>query len=205
MSTSEPRIPPVTRSEWTDEMRDLFTVMDGPEAWEKGPSRDIMYVLARHPVLSQLFMQFGRRVLMESSLPDRERELVTLGVAWITRSDYEWLSHVAYGLHVGLTEADIEAAKQGAESPHWSGRDRDLLRATVQLCKNYHVDDELWASLSKEFDPRQMMELVYTIGNYMLFSAVLNSFRIPPEAGMEKLAEKYGIPSRDACESDRKK
>ena len=205
MSTSEPRIPPVERSEWTGEVRDLFTVMDGPQAWEKGPSRDIMYVLARHPVLSKLFMQFGRRVLMESALPDRERELVTLYVAWITRSDYEWLSHVAYGLRVGLTDADIEAVKQGHDSPHWSGLDRKLLCAAVQLCKAYDLDDELWASLSQEFDPRQMMELVYTIGNYMLFSAVLNSFRIAPEAGMDELAEKYGVPSRDVSGPGRQK
>ena len=38
----------------------------------------------------------------------------------------------------------------------------------------------------------QMMELIFTIGNYMLFAAVLKSFRIPLEPGMESLAEKYG-------------
>lgn len=194
MSKSEPRIPPIDRSEWTDEVRDLFTVMDGPEAWDKGPSRQVMYYLAQHPVLSKRFMEFGRHVLIDSILPHRERELVTLYIGWTTGSDYEWLSHVAFGLQVGLTDEDIEAVKQGPDSPHWSGLDRDLLRAVDQMRDHYDLDDELWASLSREYDQRQMFELMYTIGNYMVFSAVFNSLRIPVEPGMEELASKYGVP-----------
>ncbi len=194
MSRREPRIPPVERSEWTEEVRDLFTVMDGPEAREKGPSRNIMYVLARHPVLSKQFMSFGRHLLFDSILTDRVRELVTLYVAWTTRSEYEWLSHVAFGLHVGFTDADIEAVKKGPDSPHWSEPERDLLRAVDQMRDGYDLDDELWASLARQFDQREMMELVFTIGNYLLFAAVLNSFRIPLEPGHEALAGKYGTP-----------
>jgi len=172
-------------------MRDLFAVMD-PAGRENGPSRRIMNYLARHPVLSREFMVFGRHLLFESSLPDRERELVTLYVAWRTRSDYEWISHVAFGLQVGLTEADLEAVKTGSTSPHWSQPDRDLLRAVDQMMDTYDLDDEVWAALSQRYDLRQMMELIFTIGNYMLFAAVLKSFRIPLEPGMESLAEKYG-------------
>jgi len=194
MPKPESRIPPVKRSEWTDDVRDLFTVMDGPEAWENGPSREIMHFLARHPVISNKFMTFGRHMLFESSLSDRDRELVTLYAGWTTKSDYEWISHVAFGLQVGITDADIEAVKLGPDSPHWSEYDRNLLLAVDQLRDNYDLDDELWAALSKEFDHREMIELVYTIGNYMLFAAVLNSLRIPLEPGMEELCKKYGVP-----------
>jgi 4-carboxymuconolactone decarboxylase len=194
MSEQEPRIPPLKRSEWTEEVRDLFAVMDGPEGREKGPSREIMHFLAQHPVLSERFMAFGRHILFESILSDRVRELVTLYIAWTTKSDYEWVSHVAFGLHIGLTEADIEAVKEGPDSPHWSDFDRNLLRAVDQLRDGYNLDDALWAALSKEFDRSEMMELVYTIGNYLLFSAVLNSFRIPLEPGTEDVVKKYGTP-----------
>lgn len=194
MTRVEPRIPLLEPSEWTDEARDFFTVMDGPEARETGPSRDVILYLAQHPVLSNRFMSFGRHVLMDSILPDRERELVTLYIGWTTKSDYEWLSHVAFGLRVGLTDEDIEAVKLGPDSPHWSGMDRDLLRAVDQMRDDYDLDDELWSSLSTEYDQRQMMEWMYTIGNYMVFAAVFNSFRIPLEPGLEELAEKYGVP-----------
>ncbi len=194
MPENQPRIPPIKPDEWTDEVRDLFTVMDGPEAREKGPSRQVMLYLAQHPKLSNLFMTFGREILRDSSLPHRERELATLYIGWTTRSDYEWLSHVAFGLQVGLTEEDIEAVKQGPESPHWTAPDRDLLRLVDQMRDHYSVDDELWASLSGRYDQRQMIEWIYTVGNYMLFSAVFNSLQIPVEPEMQELARKFGIP-----------
>lgn len=192
MPKPEQRITPVERSEWTDEVRDLFAVMDGPEARENGPSRNIMYFLARHPGLSHKFMDLGHYLLRSSILPHRERELVTLYVAWTTKSDYEWASHVTFGLQVGLTEADIEAVKQGSESPYWSGLDRDLLRAVDQLRDTYNLDDELWESLSREYSQQQMMELVFTIGNYILFSSVLNSLRVPLEQGNDEVLKQYG-------------
>lgn len=195
MSKLKPRIPPIKPTEWTDEARDFFTVMDGPEAWEKGPSREVILYLAQHPVLSNRFMSFGRDVLRSSSLPHRERELVTLYIGWTTKSDYEWLSHVAFGLQVGLTDEDIEAVKHGPDSSHWSGLDRELLRAADQMRDQYDLDDELWDSLSHHYDQRQMIEWMYTIGNYMVFAAVFNSLRIPLEPGMNALAEKYGVPS----------
>jgi len=194
MTKSKPRVPPVKRSEWTDQMRDFFAVMDGPEGWENGPSREVIKYLAQHPVLSRRFMAFGRHVLAESLLPHRERELVTLYIGWTTKSDYEWLSHVAFGLTVGLTEADIEAVKEGPDSPYWSDADRTLLRAVDQMRENYDLDDELWDSLARDYDLRQMMEWLYTIGNYMVFAAVFNALRIPLEPDMAGLALKYGVP-----------
>ncbi|MFC7050163.1 carboxymuconolactone decarboxylase family protein [Emcibacter nanhaiensis] len=194
MSNQEPRIPAVTEADWTDEMRDLFEVMEGPEAREKGPSREIIKYLAQHPVLSTKFLAFGSHLLFHSSLPDRERELVTLYVAWKTKSDYEWISHVPFGLHVGVTAEEIHEVKKGPSSDMWSDKDRDLLVACDQYLENYCLDDELWASLSREWSTEQMVELLFTIGNYMLFSGVLNTLRIPLEAGTEDFVKNFGLP-----------
>lgn len=196
MSKSESRITPITREEWTDEVRDLFTVMDGPEAWEKGPSRTIIHHLGRHPTLSKRFLEFGRQLLVDSNLSDRVREVVTLYVAWTTYSDYEWASHLAFGLRVGLTDDDIEAVKQGPDSPHWTASERNLLRAVDQMRDSYDIDDELWSSLAEEFNEVQLVELVFTIGNYMQFSAVLNSLRIPLESWDHEVLAKYGSTKR---------
>ena len=194
MSKLEPRVPPIPRSEWTDEARDVFAVLEGPDAWEKGPRVDVIGVLAQHPHLTRPFLAYNKHLLFQSTLPDRVRELVTLYVAWTTKSDYEWASHVPMGLQVGLTDADIEAVKQGPASSHWSAFDRDLLRAVDQMRDNYDLDDALWATLSKEFDTRQMMDLLFTIGNYIMFSAVLSGLRVPLEARHAEIAKKYGMP-----------
>jgi len=196
MSNGPPRIPPINRSEWTDEARDVFAVLEGAEGWQNGPRYQVVSILAHHPALTRPFLAYNRHLLFHSILPDRAREIVTLYVAWSCKSEYEWLSHVREGLRVGLTDEDIEATKAGPGSPHWSGFERDLLRAVDQMRDAYTVDDELWNSLSREFEPRQMMELLFTIGNYIMFSAVLNGLRVPPEAGAAgvDLAAKYGSP-----------
>lgn len=197
MSRSEPRIPPLKRSEWTDQARDVFAVLQGPDGWENGPRYDIISIFAQHPSLARPFLTFTRHFLMNSILPDRVRELVVLYVGWTCKSKYEWLSHIREGLRSGaITEHDIEAIKQGAGSPHWSDFERDLLRAIDQMRDSYDLDEELWAALAAKFDQRQMMELMFAIGTYMMLSALVNSLRIPLEAGAEgeDLAKKYGTP-----------
>ena len=57
------------------------------------------------------------------------------------------------------------------------------------------------ASLAREFDDRQMMELVFAIGTYVMLSAVVNSLRISLEAGPggDDLAKQFGAPERSAA------
>ncbi|MGB8364446.1 MAG: carboxymuconolactone decarboxylase family protein [Rhizomicrobium sp.] len=197
MSKSVPRIPPLKRSEWTDEARDVFAVMGGAEAWEQGPPYGIISIFAQHPSLTRPFLTYARHLLTKSILPDRVRELIVLYVGWTCKSEYEWASHLREGLRSGaINAADIDAIKQGPDSSHWSDSERALLRAVDQMRSSYSLDDEMWAALAEQFDHRQMMELVFAIGTYMMLSMVTNSLRIPLEGGAEgeELAKLYGTP-----------
>lgn len=195
MSNSTRRIPLLPESEWTDKARDLFAVLEGPEARERGPRYEIILQLAQNPDLTIPFLEYNKQILF-GSLNPRVRELVTLYVAWSCKSGYEWLSHVREGLRVGLTDADIEACKLGPASPHWDDAERDLMHLVDQMRDSYDVSDDLWARLSSRFDTRGMMDLLFTAGNYIMFSAVLNGMRAKPEGGAEgeDLAQKYGCP-----------
>jgi 4-carboxymuconolactone decarboxylase len=193
---SKSRIPVLKRSEWTDAARDVFAVIEGPDAWEDGPRFDIVSILAQHPALTRPFLTYNKHLMMNSTVPHRERELVTLYVAWTCKSDYEWLSHVRESRKIGFSDAEIEAVKLGPDAPLWSGLDRTLLRTVDQMRDAYSIDDVTWAELSAHYDHKQMMDLVFTIGNYIMFAAVLNGLRIQPEVGEggAALAEKYGTP-----------
>lgn len=190
------RIPLLPREQWTDKARDLFAVLEGPDARERGPRYEIVLQLAQNPELTIPFLEYNKHILFGSSLDPRVRELVTLYVAWSCKSEYEWLSHVRDGLRIGLTDADIEAVKLGPASPHWNAFERDLMRLVDEMRDSYDIGDALWASLSAHFDPRGMMDLIFTIGNYIMFSSILNGMRARPEGGEEgeALAEKYGRP-----------
>lgn len=196
MANDGRRIPLLPRADWTEKARDLFAVLEGPEAREAGPRYDIVLQLAQNPELTIPFLEYNKHLMFHSSLSHRVRELVTLAVAWTCKSEYEWLSHVRDGLKVGLTDDDIAAVKQGAASPHWDEFHRDLMLLVDEMRDQYDISDALWSRLSERFSPREMMDLMFTVGNYIMFSSILNGMRARPEAGEagEALAAKYGRP-----------
>ncbi|MFM8353710.1 MAG: carboxymuconolactone decarboxylase family protein, partial [Gammaproteobacteria bacterium] len=62
--------------------------------------------------------------------------------------------------------------------------DRLLLAATDELHADAHVSDATWAGLSRHLDTQQLMDLVFTVGQYNLVSMALNSFGVQPDAGL---------------------
>lgn len=193
---STPRIPLLPRYQWTDDAREVFAVMQGPEGRENGPRYDFILMLAQHPALTIPFLNYSRYLLLESTLDHRVREIVTLYVAWTCKSEYEWLSHVREGLQRGLEREDFEAVKQGANSPRWSDFERNLLRLVDEMRDSRTISDATWNALSPHFDHRGMMDLVFTVGTYIMLSAIVNGLRVQPEAGEggAVLAEEYGCP-----------
>lgn len=196
MTEDTRRIPLLPQAEWTERARDLFAVLEGPEARERGPRFEIILQLAQNPEISIPFLEYNKHILFGTVLSARVRELATLYVAWSCKSDYEWLSHVREGLRIGLTDADIEACKLGPASPHWTDQDRDLMLLVDQMRDDYDVSDALWARLEQQFNAQELMTLLFTVGNYIMFSSVLNAMRAKPEGGAdgEGLAVKYGRP-----------
>jgi hypothetical protein len=50
-----------------------------------------------------------------------------------------------------------------------------LLRAADQLHRDTMLDDTTWEALAARYTPQQMMDVVFTVGQYRLVSAVLNT------------------------------
>lgn len=200
MTEDTRRVPLLPKELWTERARDLFAVLEGPEARERGPRFEIILQLAQAPDLTVPFLEYNKHILFSQVLDPKVREIATLYVAWTCKSDYEWLSHVREGLQVGLDASDIEACKVGPASPHWSPDQRDVLSMVDEMRDSYDIGDALWARLSKQFNPQELMTLLFTVGNYIMFSGILNAIRAKPEGGAagEDLAKTYGRPSTDA-------
>ena len=113
----------------------------------------------------------------------RERELVVLRTGFLCRSGYEWTQHVPIGQRAGLTDAEIAAIKLGADGPNWSAADRALLRATDELHAGQFITDATWQALAAHFQPRQCMDVVFTVGQYTQVSMILNSFGVQLDEG----------------------
>jgi alkylhydroperoxidase family enzyme len=139
---------------------------------------NVYRTLVRHSALAQRFFVFGRYILSESTLPPRDRELVILRVGWLCQSEYEWSRHTILARRVGLTDEEIRRIIDGPTAPGWSSFDATLLQAVDELHEKMCISDSTWTTLGQSYTEQQLMDLVFTIGEYTLVSMALNSFGV---------------------------
>jgi alkylhydroperoxidase family enzyme len=180
MSRSQPRLAPLEEKEWSAEQRELLA----PIARD-GRVANIFATLARHPKLLKRWLPFANHILFKSSLPPRDREMLILRLAWRARAEYEWSHHVEIGGRAGLSEAEIARIAKGADAPGWTPFEAALLRAVDELHGQSRLSEPTWAALSERYDTAQLMDLIFTVGNYAALAMALNSFGVPLEEGLE--------------------
>jgi 4-carboxymuconolactone decarboxylase len=164
----EPRLQPLPREQWDDETRALL----GESAL------NIFATFAHHPKLMKRWLVFGNHVLVKSTLPARDRELLILRTGWDCRAPYEWAQHVAIARTIGITDEEIERITDGPDAVGWSAFDAVLLRAADELHSDQSLTDATYAALAEHYDAQQLLDLVSTVGQYTLVSMALNSFRV---------------------------
>jgi len=176
----QPRIEPVQRDTWTPAQETIL------KPYEKsGRLWNVFTTMANHPDLAKDWLTFATHILRRNTLPPRERELLILRIGWLCNSEYEWGQHVRIGEVEGLTDHDIERIAEGPTAAGLSDNDRLLLRAVDELHANAMISTETWQALAKVYDQKQMMDLVFTVGQYNLVSMALNSFGVQLDEGLE--------------------
>ena len=179
MRLPEPRIAPLDSHDWSDEAVSVMVPIV-----EAGPPINIFRTLAHHPALMRRWMVFANHVLVKSTLPVRERELVILRIAHLCRAGYEWGQHVVIAREAGLSDDEIRRIRVGSDLEQWSELDRALLVATDELHDDSFISDATWATLSGHLTTEQLMDLVFTVGQYNLVAMALNSFGVQPDDGL---------------------
>jgi alkylhydroperoxidase family enzyme len=181
-----PRLPPLPRDRWDDEVEVALRAAVPDSVADKFLSTgdDAMRLpngissVLYHPRLAAKFLNYNALLLREQVLTHRQRELMVLRVAWRTRSEYEWLQHVRLSQRYEVTHEECEAIAAGADGGSWSPLEADLLRATDQLLDAYKIDDDTWARLAAELSEDALVELVFVVGTYANLAMVFNSLGV---------------------------
>jgi alkylhydroperoxidase family enzyme len=184
MPQSTPRIAPLPDSEWDAETREIL--QRNAEA-SGGRILNIFATLARHPKLLKRWLVFGAHVLAKSTLPARERELVILRTGFLCRCHYEFHQHKRIGLTLGLSAEEIHKVTLPLDG--WSARDRTLLRAADELHAGQTISDGTWKALRESLSDPQILDLLFTVGQYTLVSMVLNTLGVEIEDGTQNAFE----------------
>ena len=179
MRMNTPRIEPLQEADWNEATTELLA----PIA-KRGRVLNIFRTLAQHSDLARRWMVFANHILGKSTLSSRDRELLILRIGYLCQAEYEWGQHVAIARRIGMSDAEILLAKTGPKTAGIGELDRLLLSATDELHADSHISDDTWNGLSNHYSTQQLMDLVFTVGQYNLVSMALNSFGVQLDEGI---------------------
>jgi len=180
MRLKKARLEPQEADSWSEEVKEIMRPFV-----EQGSDFNIFKTLTHHPELMRRWMVFANHILFKSTLPLRERELVILRIGFLCKAGYEWGQHVQVARKAGMTDAEILTSKSGPDTPSIPDLDRLLMQATDELHADAHISDTTWSALeSNHLDKKQLMDLVFTVGQYNLVSMALNTLGVQPDDGL---------------------
>ena len=88
-----------------------------------------------------------------------------------------------------MSEEEIQRVAEGPDAPGWAPFDVTLLRAVDELHDDAMITHATWKALSARYDTQQLMDLVFTVGQYNLVSMALNTFGVQLDEGIEGFPE----------------
>jgi 4-carboxymuconolactone decarboxylase len=192
MRLSKPRIQPLTESGSDPAAREVLERLRTPDGKRV---LNIFATLAHHPDLLRRWLVFGNHVLGKSTLTPRQRELLILRTGWLWRAEYEWAQHAVIARMSDIRDDEIQRVTEGPDAPGWTELESALLRAVDELRADAFVTDATWSVLARHLTTMQLMDLVFTVGQYTLVSMALNSFGVPLDPGLEGFPEESPAPA----------
>lgn len=179
-----PRLAPLPRAGWSDEVRGLLDP-DG----SGGPVLNLYATLARHPVFFRPRAVQSAYIRTGSTLSDRAREILILRIGWLCGSEYEWSQHVRAARRIGMTDAEIRRIAVGADAPGRDPFEAALLRAADDLHRDDMISDATWTALAARYGVGELIDVVITVGGYRMVSIALNSLGTELEPGRPRFPD----------------
>ena len=133
----------------------------------------------------QKYWAYTGNYVRNTILPVRERELLILRTAWLSRGDYIWGRHDEIGKEAGLTAEEIAHVTEGPDAAGWSDFDATLLRAADELHTTRFLSDATWNALGAQYSDAQRREAIQIVGNYTQLAMFQNTLGVQlPDGSM---------------------
>ena len=186
----QPRVNPLAIKDWSKELRASSRIPEGVTDKSELPELmtkifNVTATLANHPTLSQSWNHFAMHIMGTNSLEPRHREIAIIRIGFLCGSDYELSQHAWIGEMSGLTKEEVIRITKGPSVAGWSDIEALIIRAADELKETNIVSDETWSALIENgFSKQQMMDLVFTIGQYNMVSWALKSMGVQLDEGL---------------------
>jgi alkylhydroperoxidase family enzyme len=121
--------------------------------------------------LSQMMAAFYDK----GALPAQIREIAVLTVGARSPCAYEVTQHLSAARLVGLSEAQIEAIRQGGRQGVLDERQQAVVDFTEEVIVRVGAGDAALARLRRHFSDREVLDLTILIGIYMMLARVIET------------------------------
>lgn len=187
----EPRIAPVPDTYGLPD--DLVTILSS--GWmHDGQPLNMPRTLAHHPRLLKRFSLFAGLFLLKSSLPTRDRELLTLRSAFRAGTEYYFGLHVRAAEESGISPAELRRLTDVTAT--WDDRDAVLIRMADELVEEALLSDATWNEAAAFYTDEQLMEAILLPGFYRMVAGFVNTIRVQREDGIP------GWPTTEETDSE---
>ena len=141
--------------------------------------------VANNPGVARVAFSQLMQLLENNKLDIRLRELMIMRIGWVTGSAYEWTNHWRVATTAGIPPEDVLAVRDWRNSARLTPADRAILAATDECLAGKSISDAAWAEVARHVsEPGQQVEFIIAMGNWMMFSLLFRSLRIPLADGV---------------------
>jgi 4-carboxymuconolactone decarboxylase len=128
------------------------------------------------------WLRYGGVLLSDLELDPVLRELAIMEVAHLEGSEYEWVQHVGITKAVGGSEEQIAAIEAGeVEHDSLDATQSLVLRFTRSVVRDGAATEDQVQSLTDALGPRQVVELLLVIGQYLTVARLVASTGLEPD------------------------
>jgi alkylhydroperoxidase family enzyme len=165
-----------------DRARELGDAMGMPA---RRTQSEAFRTVANNPGVARVAFGQLMQLLENNKFDTRLRELMIMRIAWVTGSVYEWTQHWRVATTAGIPPEDILAVRDWNHSARLTAADQAVLAATDSCLAGGSISDAAWEQVAKHVpDPAQQIEFIIAMGNWMSFSMLFRTLRIPLAEGL---------------------
>jgi alkylhydroperoxidase family enzyme len=182
MRLKTPRIPPLDPKNFTPEQK--AAAIAGGSA--EGANANFRTAL-NNPDLGKHWWDWlrfvhdnpGTRAKAGDAIPQIDKELVVMRISFLFNDDWLWATHVPMAKAWGRSEEEVARIAKGPDAPGWNEKDRALVRSADELHAQGFIADETWNTLTKYYNTRQMLDIIFLAGVYTTNAYFNNSVGMP--------------------------
>jgi 4-carboxymuconolactone decarboxylase len=167
-----PRLPQIAVDQLTDQQKPLADeILKVSKIGLRGPNNSML----RSPVMGDRLFKLIDYLRFNSSVPRRLNEFAILIQARLWTSQIEWVAHEPLALKEGLSQATIDALKQGKRPTSMQPDEAAVYDFCMELSTKHEVSDATYKRLRDIFTEQQVVDLVAVNGTYVTLAMFLDA------------------------------